>query len=129
MAKHPIIPPQFRMAAEQLKLSPALVSGNHAFLTGVTGADADGQMTDDPETQIRNVFDKIGLVLRHADLTFGAIVEMTSYHIGIGDHFDLFAERSEERRVGKESPRLYKSRSSAYHKRENPSSCKESINK
>jgi len=92
MTKHPIIPPQFRLAAEQLKLSPALVSGNHVFLTGVTGADADGQMSDNPETQIRNVFDKIGQVLRHADLTFGAIVEMTSYHVGIHDHFGLFAE-------------------------------------
>jgi len=92
MAKHPIIPPQYRMAADQLKLSPALVSGNHVFLTGVTGANTDGQMPDDPAAQIRNVFDKIGLVLRHADLTFGAIVEMTSYHVGIHDHFDLFAE-------------------------------------
>jgi len=91
MIKRPIIPPQFRMAAEQLKLSPALVSGNHVFLTGVTGSDADGQMPDDPEVQIRNAFDKIGLVLRHADLTFGAIVEMTSYHVGIHDHFELFA--------------------------------------
>ncbi len=92
MTKRAIIPPEYRVAAEQLKLSPALVSGNHVFLTGVTGSGADGQMPDDPATQIRNVFDKIGLVLRHADLTFGAIVEMTSYHVGIGDHFDLFAE-------------------------------------
>lgn len=92
MTKRPIIPPKYHAAAEHLKLSPALISGNHVFLTGVTGADAAGDMPDDPETQIRNVFDKIELVLRHADLTFGAIVEMTSYHVGIHDHFDLFAE-------------------------------------
>jgi len=92
MTKRTIMPPEYRAAAEQLKLSPALISGNHVFLTGITGSDANGKMPDDPETQIRNAFDKIGLVLRHADLTFGAIVEMTSYHVGIGDHFDLFAE-------------------------------------
>lgn len=92
MTMRPIVPPQYHAAAEQLKLSPALISGDHAFLTGVTGAGTDGQMPDDPETQIRNVFDKIGLVLRHADLTFGAIVEMTSYHVGISDHFELFAK-------------------------------------
>ena len=91
MTKRPIVPPQFRLAAEQLKLSPALASGSHVFLTGVTGANSDGQMPDDPEAQIRNVFDKIGQVLRHADLTFAAVVEMTSYHVGIGDHFELFA--------------------------------------
>lgn len=92
MTKRPIIPPEYSATAEQLKLSPALVSGNHVFLTGVTGANVNGQMPDDPETQIRNVFDKIGLVLRHADLTFDAVVEMTSYHIGICGHFDLFAD-------------------------------------
>lgn len=91
MANHPIIPPEYREAAEQLKLSPALVSGNHVFLTGVTGAGTDGQMPDDPEIQFRNAFDKIGLVLRHANLTFGDVVEMTSYHVGIRKHFDLFA--------------------------------------
>lgn len=92
MTKYPIIPPEFKAAAEQLKLSPAIVSGNHVFLTGVTGADSDGQMPDDPEAQIRNIFEKIDLVLRHAGLTFGAIVEMTSYHFGMGNHFDLFAD-------------------------------------
>lgn len=92
MTKYPIIPPEFKAAAEQLKLSPAIVSGNHVFLTGVTGADSDGQMPDDPEVQIRNIFEKIDLVLRHAGLTFGAIVEMTSYHFGMGNHFDLFAD-------------------------------------
>lgn len=62
MTTRPIVPPQYREAAEQLKLSPALISNGHAFLTGVTGPDADGQMPDDPEFQIRNVFDKIRLV-------------------------------------------------------------------
>ena len=91
MAKHPIIPPEYHAAAEQLKLSPALVSGNHVFLSGVTGTEADGRMPDSPEAQFRNAFDKIGLVLRHADLMFGDLVEMTSYHVGIKSHFNLFA--------------------------------------
>ena len=51
MTKRPIIPPKYRAAAEQLKLSPALMSGNHVFLTGVTGADAGGQMPDDPASK------------------------------------------------------------------------------
>lgn len=90
MIKRAIVPPEFRAAAEQLKMSPAIVSGDHVFLTGVTGSDAHGHMPDDPETQIRNAFGKIELTLRAGGLTFRSIVEMTTYHVGLRDHFDLF---------------------------------------
>jgi len=90
MAKRAIVPEEFRAAAEQLKMSPALVSGDLVFLAGVTGGDPQGRMPEDPEVQIRNVFEKIGSVLREAGLTFGSMVEMTSYHVGLRRHFDLF---------------------------------------
>lgn len=90
MSKRAVVPPEFREAAERLKLSPAVVSGDHLFLTGVTGSDAHGIMPGDPEAQFRSVFDKIGTVLREAGLTFRSVVEMTSYHVGLRDHFDLF---------------------------------------
>lgn len=90
MAKRAIVPPQFRASAERLKMSPGLVSGHHVFLTGVTGSDPHGQMPEDPADQIRNAFEKIGLVLREAGLTFGSMVEMTTYHVGLRAHFDLF---------------------------------------
>lgn len=92
MTKRAIIPKGLTQAAKQLKLSPAIISGNHVFLTGVTGANAGGQMPDDPDQQFRNVFDKIALVLGDANLTFDAVVEMTSYHIGIDAYFDLFSD-------------------------------------
>lgn len=85
-----IMPPAFRAVAEQLKMSPAILSGGHLFFTGVTGGNADGSMPDDPETQFRNCFGKIGTVLREAGLGFDALVEMTSYHVGLRGHFELF---------------------------------------
>lgn len=85
-----IVPPAFGAAAEQLKMSPAILSGQHVFFTGLTGSGPDGLMPDDPETQFRNAFDKIGVVLHEAGLTFQAVVEMTSYHVGLRGHFDLF---------------------------------------
>lgn len=39
---------------------------------------------------MRNAFKKIGFILRDADLTFRSIVEMTTYHVGLRSHFDLF---------------------------------------
>jgi len=90
MTKRAIIPPELRAAAEQLKMSPAIVSGEHVFLTGTTGSDAHGRMPDDPEAQFRNAFRKIGFVLQAGRLTFQSVVEMTTYHVGLREHFELF---------------------------------------
>jgi len=70
MVKRAIVPPELRAVTDQLKMSPAIVSGAHVFLTGVTGSDAQGEMPDDPETQMKNAFEKIGVVLG-ADLRSG----------------------------------------------------------
>jgi enamine deaminase RidA (YjgF/YER057c/UK114 family) len=83
------VPPELRAAADELKLSPAIVSGEHVFLSGATGSDANGQMPDDPERQMRNALDKIEFVLCSVGLTCHSIVEMTTYHVGLRDHFDL----------------------------------------
>lgn len=47
-------------------------------------------MPKDPERQMRNVFEKMGVVLREADASFQSVIEMTSYHVGLREHFDLF---------------------------------------
>lgn len=90
MARRLILPPEFRSAHEKLKFSPGVVSGGHLFLTGMTGSDLDGQMPQEAEAQFRNAFAKIGLVLREAGLTFRSVAEMTTYHVGLRDHFELF---------------------------------------
>ncbi len=90
MSKRLVAPPEVRAAAERLKIPPAILSGGFLFLTGVTGEDAEGAMPDDPEAQIRNCFRKIGLVLAEAAVTFDAIVEMTTFHVGLREHFALF---------------------------------------
>lgn len=42
------------------------------------------------DVQFNACFTKIGAVLAQADLMLDAIVEMTSYHVGLRAHFDLF---------------------------------------
>jgi len=91
MTKRAIIPAAAQQTCEQMKMSPAIISGNHMFLTGMTGGDLDGHMPDEPEAQFRNAFDKISAILQEAGLTFAALVEMTTYHIGLREHFDLFS--------------------------------------
>ena len=91
MTRRALIPKGAEGAVEAMKLSPGVVSNGHVFVTGMTGSLADGSMPDDPATQFRSAFDKIAAVLAEADLTCADIVDMTSYHVGIADHFDLFS--------------------------------------
>ncbi|MEM7301040.1 MAG: RidA family protein [Pseudomonadota bacterium] len=90
MEKQLLCPAEFSAAAEQLAMSPGLVSGNHVFLTGTTGSNSVGEMPLDPEEQFRSVFQKIALVLSEAGLTLDSVIEMTSYHVELSAHFDLF---------------------------------------
>ena len=90
MAKRVIIPKGSEAAVRELKMSPAVVAGDHIYLTGVTGSGPDGAMPEEPEAQFRAAFRKIGAVLREAGLDFDAVVEMTSYHLSLRDHFPLF---------------------------------------
>ena len=96
MSKRALFPAGSEASAQQIKVSPGIVSGDHVFLTGMTGSRADGSMPTDLDEQFRNAFEKIGLVLEVAGLSHSSIVEMTSYHVGLRDHFDAFnAIRSE----------------------------------
>lgn len=88
--KTALIPEGFEASAEALAMSPGIISGDHVFLTGITGSGPDGTMPLDPETQFRAVFAKAQGVLAAANLPIDAIVEMTSYHIELREHFDTF---------------------------------------
>lgn len=90
MAKRAIVPPALRAASEDLNMSPAILSGGHIFLTGATGGDLQGPMPDDPEAQMRHAFDKMTLILEEAGLSLQSTVEMTTYHVGLRDHFEIF---------------------------------------
>lgn len=90
MRKQVLMPPQLRATAEALNMSPGIVSGGHVFLTGATASDEAGAMPEDPATQFRAVFAKVETVLRSGGLRLDNIVEMTTYHIGLREHFDLF---------------------------------------
>lgn len=90
MARQALFPAGARTTADRMKLSPGIISGGHVFLTGMTGSGPDGVMPDDIDNQLRQAFAKIGAVLREAGLGFDAIVEMTTYHVGLRDHFDRF---------------------------------------
>lgn len=90
MSRKVLIPPTLREACVQAGMSPGILSHDHVFLTGVTGSGPNGAMPETEEAQFNACFAKIAAVLAEADLTLGSIVEMTSYHVGLRGHFELF---------------------------------------
>lgn len=72
------------------RMSPGMLCNGFLFLTGMTGTPPDGVMSTDNETQIRQCFENINLVLAEAEMNFTNVVEMTSYHVGINQHLDIF---------------------------------------
>jgi enamine deaminase RidA (YjgF/YER057c/UK114 family) len=85
-----LCPAGAQATADAMKLSPGIISGNHVFLTGITGSGPDGTMPASLDDQFRQAFEKIGDVLGEGGLGLDSIVEMTSYHVGLHDHFDRF---------------------------------------
>ncbi|WP_299285957.1 RidA family protein [uncultured Tateyamaria sp.] len=90
MSRRALIPPALRDACESAGMSPGILSGGHVFMTGVTGAGADGVMPDTEKAQFHACFEKIATVLAEADMALTHIVEMTSYHVGLRAHFGAF---------------------------------------
>ncbi len=90
MRKTAIFPEGMQEVYDGWQMSPAVEVGGLLFFTGFTGVGRDGATPDDPEAQFRNIFDRILAVLDAAGLDFGAVVEMTSYHIGLQDHLEVF---------------------------------------
>jgi enamine deaminase RidA (YjgF/YER057c/UK114 family) len=56
----------------------------------MTGSNADGSIPENLEEQFRQAFGKIGTVLAEAGLDYCDIVELTTFHVGLRDHFDVF---------------------------------------
>lgn len=87
-----IVPKGLESYIDDWKMSPGLEHHGFIFMTGFTGAAANGQYSDDQGEQIEAVFAKIRTVLDDAGLGFEHLVEMTSYHVGLRDHLEQFKE-------------------------------------
>jgi len=88
----PIVPADLERYIEDWKMSPGLEHNGIIFMTGFTGTAADGSLSSNPTDQIEDAFAKVGMVLEKAGLGFEHLLEMTSYHVGLHDHLEIFKE-------------------------------------
>lgn len=86
-----VIPEGLEGLYEGWHFSPALVSGDIVYLSGIIGAEADMSVNPDPEGQFVRVFETMGHTLTSAGADYGTVVDMVSYHVGL-EHFPVFTE-------------------------------------
>ena len=90
MKKKPIIPPGSRDKYDKWHFSPAVESGGFLFVSGCTGTRPDGTISTDVREQFRQAFKTVETSLVAGGLTYSDVVEMTSYHVGLAEHFAEF---------------------------------------
>lgn len=83
-----VFPPALADAVAASGFSPAVRAGDMLYLTGATGSAADGTMPDDAAQQTRNALQKSLVILAAVQADARAVVEVTSYHVGLREHFD-----------------------------------------
>ncbi len=59
--------------------SPAILSGDLLFVSGMVGAQEDGTPDPDLDTQIRLAFDNLHAVLQAASCTFNDVIDVTIF--------------------------------------------------
>ena len=87
MPRTVVEPPALAGAAAASGFSAAVRAGELLFLTGMTGGDRDGRMSATAARQVRNALAKADEILAAAGGTLADVVEMTSYHIGLREHW------------------------------------------
>ena len=91
-----ITPPIFENDYRDWRMSPGLAGYGFVFLTGLTGTRPDGSISTEPETQFRAAFRNIEAVLSQGGLSFGHVMEMTTYHVSLQQHLAVFRKVREE---------------------------------
>ena len=96
MTKTPIVPAGWEEWYSDWHFSPAVASGGFVFVSGCIGTHRDGTISTRPQDQIRQAFEKVCEALASAGATFADVVEMTTYHVGMASHLDLFRRVKDE---------------------------------
>jgi enamine deaminase RidA (YjgF/YER057c/UK114 family) len=91
-----IVTPEFAHYPRDWRFSPGVDTGDFVFFSGITGTRGDLSIAADPETQFREVFRILQANLIQARLAPSDVVDITTYHVGIRKHLDIFMKVKDE---------------------------------
>ncbi|MDQ0133913.1 enamine deaminase RidA (YjgF/YER057c/UK114 family) [Neorhizobium galegae] len=96
MDREIIIPNEMQEIVSRAGYAPAVKVGGTIYVVGQVGRTKDLEIIHDPSEQFRAMWDNLRIVLEAAHCTFDDIVEMTSYHVEMSRHMDVFRTAKNE---------------------------------
>lgn len=90
MDREIIIPEEMREIVARAGYAPAVNVGDTIYVVGQVGRTKNLQVIKDPQEQFRAMWENLRIVLKAANCTFEDVVEMTSYHVEMSKHMDIF---------------------------------------
>lgn len=88
-----ILPESMTEDYREFHLSPGFEAGGLVFISGQIGADVEGNVPKTPAEQAQCAFERIGIILKEAGLSFQDLVSIISHHVGdVTQIFDWFPE-------------------------------------
>ncbi|KJF99077.1 RidA family protein [Photobacterium leiognathi] len=94
--KKSIVPEEFKHYYNDWHFSPVIEADGTVYLSGVTAARKDKPISIDPQEQFHDAFYKLGVYLDAAGLTYDDILEMTTFHIDLKAHIEVFSKVKDE---------------------------------
>ncbi|GGG22862.1 MULTISPECIES: RidA family protein [Rhizobium] len=96
MDREVIIPEEMREIVDRAGYAPAVKVGATIYVVGQVGRTRDLQVIQDPREQFKAMWENLRIVLAAANCNFDDIVEMTSYHVEMSKHMDVFRTAKNE---------------------------------
>jgi enamine deaminase RidA (YjgF/YER057c/UK114 family) len=90
MDREIIIPEDMREIVNRAGYAPAVKVGHTIYVVGQVGRNKELEVIDDPAEQFAAMWENLRVVLSAASCTFEDVVEMTSYHVEMSKHMDVF---------------------------------------
>jgi len=85
-----IVTREFANYPRDWHFSPGLDTGDFVFFSGITGTHADLSIAEEPEIQFRDAFEFLRANLVQGGLELRDVVDLTTYHVGLGKHLRVF---------------------------------------
>lgn len=82
----------------RFRMAPAIQAGDYVFISGVVGYIVPGEERTEEayEAAIRDTFERVETVLNAAGTGWSDVVEMTSFHVDMREHQEIFVRVREE---------------------------------
>jgi enamine deaminase RidA (YjgF/YER057c/UK114 family) len=90
-----VITPGREQSYAEFHFAAAFNADNTLHVSGHIGRGPNG-IDPDPATQFRAAFSSVAETLAAAGASWADVVEMTSYHVGLQEHFDTFRRVRDE---------------------------------